>query len=164
MVLSGELDLRTPPWPSVSEEAKDLVKSLLTRDPARRPTASQALAHPWLRKHATSVDDSQKPLDPVVLTRLQSFAALDKLRRAALITAARVLPVNETAALRELFDRLDVDGRSRDLPPPRTTRGAAATDATRSTKSPRARAQPATGRCWCNARTAALAARPHRHA
>ena len=116
MVLSGELDLETQPWPSVSDEAKDLVKSLLTRDPAKRPTAAEALAHPWLRKHATTEaadsggESPQKPLDPVVLTRLQSFAALDKLRRAALVTAARALPANETAALRELFDRFDADG------------------------------------------------------
>lgn len=117
MVLSGELDLETQPWPSVSDEAKDLVKALLTRDPAKRPTAAEALAHPWLRKHsaAAAADEPgsvapQKPLDPVVLTRLQSFAALDKLRRAALVTAARALPANETAALRELFDRFDADG------------------------------------------------------
>lgn len=115
MVLSGELDLQTPPWPSVSEEAKDLVKALLTRDPEKRLTAAEALAHPWLRNHAAEASDGgrtdyQRPLDPVVLTRLQSFAALDKLRRAALVTAARALPANETAALRELFDRFDSDG------------------------------------------------------
>ncbi len=28
-------------------EAKSLVKLLLSRDPAKRPTASQALKHPW---------------------------------------------------------------------------------------------------------------------
>ena len=119
MVLSGELDLQTPPWPSVSDEAKGLVRALLTRDPAKRPTAAEALAHPWLAgRHAAGAGGGRggaaaargAPLDPVVLTRLKSFAALDKLRRAALVTAARALPATETAALRELFDRFDSDG------------------------------------------------------
>ena len=114
MVLSGELDFETQPWPSVSEEAKDLVRTLLTRDPDKRPTAAQALAHPWVRKHARASSSpsssARRPLDPVVLTRLQSFAALDKLRRAALVSAARALPANETKALRELFDHFDADG------------------------------------------------------
>jgi serine/threonine protein kinase len=34
-------------WSSVSSEAKDLVAKLLTLDPSKRITASQARAHPW---------------------------------------------------------------------------------------------------------------------
>ena len=32
----------------VSEDAKAFVRSLLDRDPAKRPTAAEALRHPWL--------------------------------------------------------------------------------------------------------------------
>ncbi|XP_071481598.1 serine/threonine-protein kinase Chk2-like [Diadema antillarum] len=35
-------------WGSVSEDAIDMVKKLLTVDPKRRLTTQQALAHPWL--------------------------------------------------------------------------------------------------------------------
>jgi serine/threonine protein kinase len=36
-------------WDNVSESAKDLIRRLLERDPRRRLTAGEALAHPWLR-------------------------------------------------------------------------------------------------------------------
>jgi calcium-dependent protein kinase len=34
-VLTGELDLTSNPWPSVSKEAKNLVNLLLVRDPSK---------------------------------------------------------------------------------------------------------------------------------
>lgn len=42
-VLHGELDFASDPWPSVSEEAKDLVRRMLVRDPKRRLTAYEVL-------------------------------------------------------------------------------------------------------------------------
>lgn len=35
----------------VSEDAKDLIRSLLSVDPLQRLTVDQALNHPWLQKH-----------------------------------------------------------------------------------------------------------------
>ena len=46
-ILYADLDFAREPWPDVSEGGKQLVQSLLTRDPAKRPTAAEALAHPW---------------------------------------------------------------------------------------------------------------------
>jgi len=36
----------------VSEEAKDLVKKLLTYDPHKRPSGFEAYNHPWIKKMA----------------------------------------------------------------------------------------------------------------
>lgn len=44
-VLYAELDFTQPPWDAVSPECKDLVQSLLQRDPVKRPTAVEALKH-----------------------------------------------------------------------------------------------------------------------
>lgn len=45
-------------WGSISKEAKDLIEKMLTKDPAKRITATAMLEHPWLlEKHAYSEND-----------------------------------------------------------------------------------------------------------
>ncbi|RPD58445.1 Pkinase-domain-containing protein [Lentinus tigrinus ALCF2SS1-6] len=41
-------------WSNVSAEAKDFVKTLLNPDPAKRPSAEEALKHEWLTSHNPS--------------------------------------------------------------------------------------------------------------
>ena len=41
--------MRPKQWDLISEDAKDLVRSLLASDQDERITAEQALAHPWLK-------------------------------------------------------------------------------------------------------------------
>lgn len=48
-ILNGKLDFNKRCWDGISSGAKEFVKSLLNRDPAARPTAKQALSHPWVR-------------------------------------------------------------------------------------------------------------------
>jgi serine/threonine protein kinase len=42
----------TQPWDSVSLPVKELIQSMMARDPATRPSASVVLAHPWLSPEA----------------------------------------------------------------------------------------------------------------
>jgi calcium-dependent protein kinase len=42
-VLHGSLDFDSDPWPNVSENAKDLLRRMLVRDPKKRLTAHQVL-------------------------------------------------------------------------------------------------------------------------
>jgi len=44
----GKYDIEHGVWKSVSKEAKDLIKKLLTYDPAERISAEQALKHAWI--------------------------------------------------------------------------------------------------------------------
>lgn len=41
-----------PYWDTVSAPAKDFVRKCMVRDPSKRLTATQVLAHPWVRLHA----------------------------------------------------------------------------------------------------------------
>lgn len=43
-VLEGELDFVSEPWPNISEDAKDLVRRMLVRDPKKRLTAHEVLS------------------------------------------------------------------------------------------------------------------------
>jgi serine/threonine protein kinase len=49
-ILDGTFDFEDPEWEEVSEEAKDLIKSLLTNENDRL-TAKQALKHPWIKNN-----------------------------------------------------------------------------------------------------------------
>jgi calcium-dependent protein kinase len=37
-------------WASISQEAKDIVRQMLTFDPAQRISAQEALNHQWIKK------------------------------------------------------------------------------------------------------------------
>ncbi|XP_074585527.1 calcium-dependent protein kinase 17-like [Curcuma longa] len=105
-VLRGELDLTTPPWPSISDSAKDLVRRMLVRDPKRRLTAHEALCHPWVCVDGIA---PSKPLDSAVLTRLKQFSAMNKLKKMAIRVIAESLSDEEIAGLKEMFKMIDAD-------------------------------------------------------
>jgi len=52
MVQKGSFDFEGEEWDTVSAEAKDLIKKLVTK-PERRLTAQEALQHKWI-KHYTA--------------------------------------------------------------------------------------------------------------
>jgi len=82
MVMKGKLDFDTDPWPRISEAAKDCVRCLLNADVSKRYTSAQILQHPWLVKEGVATDIS---LDSVVLQRMKKFAAMNKVKKTALM-------------------------------------------------------------------------------
>ncbi|KAI4300613.1 hypothetical protein L6164_033969 [Bauhinia variegata] len=105
-VLKGELDFISEPWPSISEGAKDLVRRMLIRDPKKRLTAHEALCHPWVQVNGLAPD---RPLDSAVLSRLQQFSAMNKLKRIAIRVIAENMSEEEIAGLKEMFKMIDTD-------------------------------------------------------
>ncbi|XP_010555837.1 PREDICTED: calcium-dependent protein kinase 20-like [Tarenaya hassleriana] len=105
-VLKGELDFISEPWPNVSESAKDLVRRMLIRDPKKRMTAHEVLCHPWIREDGVAPD---KPLDSAVLSRLNQFSAMNKLKKIAIKVIAESLSEEEIAGLKEMFKMIDAD-------------------------------------------------------
>ncbi|TPX46180.1 hypothetical protein SeLEV6574_g03357 [Synchytrium endobioticum] len=53
-IVSGQYDYDEEYWSAVSDSAKDFIDLCLTRDPAKRPAAGQALEHPWLSTDAST--------------------------------------------------------------------------------------------------------------
>ncbi|KAL8166737.1 hypothetical protein V2J09_008236 [Rumex salicifolius] len=105
-VLHGDLDFTSDPWPKISEDAKDLVRKMLVRDPRKRLTAHEVLCHPWVQVDGVAPD---KPLDSAVLTRLKQFRAMNKLKKMALRVIAERLSEEEIAGLKEMFMMIDAD-------------------------------------------------------
>ncbi|KAL1201416.1 Calcium-dependent protein kinase 1 [Cardamine amara subsp. amara] len=105
-VLHGDLDFSSDPWPNISEDAKDLVRKMLVRDPKRRLTAHQVLCHPWVQVDGVAPD---KPLDSAVLSRMKQFSAMNKFKKMALRVIAESLSEEEIAGLKEMFNMIDAD-------------------------------------------------------
>lgn len=92
----------TAPLPSPSADARDFVSGLLQRDEALRPTAEQALLHPWLQPEERQPEGGDVPLGATIVQRLQRFGTYGRLRKAALRTVANQVPqVREGSASRE---------------------------------------------------------------
>lgn len=107
MVLKGEVDFKTAPWPSISSSAKDLVQRLLTKDASKRATCKSILQHSWLQQEGQASD---KPLDNVVLTRMKNFANMHKLKKTALMVIGSCLSADEIAGMKKMFKRFDENG------------------------------------------------------
>ncbi|CAI5930113.1 unnamed protein product [Closterium sp. NIES-65] len=59
-VRRGKLSFYRPIWGSISPFAKDLIRCLLRQDPAKRPTASDILQHPWFTEVFRSQQQQQQ--------------------------------------------------------------------------------------------------------
>lgn len=55
LIMRGVYEFHADYWSNVSEDAKDLISSLLKVDPALRLTAQQALNHSWMRAPKTTL-------------------------------------------------------------------------------------------------------------
>ncbi|KDO30036.1 CAMK/CAMK1 protein kinase [Saprolegnia parasitica CBS 223.65] len=68
-VTTGDYTFHESEWSHVSDEAKEFIAELLSVDPARRPTATALLAHPWLQ-HATKKTTEHSMAAPEIVTSL----------------------------------------------------------------------------------------------
>lgn len=82
-ILCDRVDLKKSYWEGISEEGKQFVAMLLEKDPAKRPTAKQALKSAWLEGHSGE-RSSGKQLSFNVVQRLQRYSQSSVLKRTAL--------------------------------------------------------------------------------
>eukprot|EP00775_Hariotina_reticulata_P001153 gene1153-1493_t len=106
-VLHDSLDLASPPWDTVSTQAKDCVKRMLARDPRKRPDAQTILNHEWMRGGSAA---PEAPMQPEILRRLRRFAHMNRFKKEALRVVATHLPPEEIEGIRQMFMDMDTDG------------------------------------------------------
>ncbi|XP_035209694.1 calcium/calmodulin-dependent protein kinase type II alpha chain-like [Stegodyphus dumicola] len=82
-IKAGAYDYPSPEWDTVTPEAKNLINNMLTVNPSKRITASEALKHPWIcqRERVASTLHRQETVDC-----LKKFNARRKLKGAILTT------------------------------------------------------------------------------
>jgi calcium-dependent protein kinase len=84
-IMRADYNLKSVYWNPISNEAKDMVNSLLIVDPSKRMNASEALEHKWLSKEFNLSD--RKPdvsVENEVKASLVSFRHTSELKKIAL--------------------------------------------------------------------------------
>jgi calcium-dependent protein kinase len=90
----------------VSSDAKDVIRKMLTLNPAKRISAKDVLTHPWFKSNASS-----KPLNKKIFQNLTTFRSKSRFRHAIMtFIVTRMLSREDENDLREAFSALDTDG------------------------------------------------------
>ncbi len=108
-VRMGKFSFSDPCWNQISDKAKGLITKLLTYDPEQRPSAEEALKHPWITEMSTVSVDSSVAMG--ALSNLKNFRADQKLKQATFaFIASQLLTKNEKENLAKIFKAIDKNG------------------------------------------------------
>jgi len=107
-VRKGAFDFPQEDWKNISNKggAKELIKMMLTLDPAKRPDAPTCLAHPWFSGLFSDVATSLKP---DFAQSLRKFRHTSRLKKIALTMVAQQLHEKEVRELKATFVTMDKD-------------------------------------------------------
>jgi calcium-dependent protein kinase len=73
-VKEGTVEFYNEDWDHISDDAKDLIRKMLTYKPSERISTAEAYAHPWIA-HNVHVE----PLDDKIMRKLATFTARNKI-------------------------------------------------------------------------------------
>jgi len=111
-VKAAKVSFADPVWAQVSDQAKDFITQLLTKEQDKRPSAEQALQHPWiLNAQKASKEALSQDVAMGALSNLKSFNADSKLKQATFaFIASQLLSKNEKESIDKVFRAMDVNG------------------------------------------------------
>ena len=113
----GKYDLSSPPFDKISQNARDLIKKMLTMDPQKRISAEEVLNHPWFKenkskelfnkvKHRNAIKD--------IITNLKSYRRTSVIQETALAYLVHQFPqIKDVINACKLFNQIDhsLDGK-----------------------------------------------------
>eukprot|EP00347_Sterkiella_histriomuscorum_P000514 403375554 len=109
-VTKGLYKIEGPIWAKISADAINLVQKMLTFNPDKRISATDALQHPWL---STNIDSLQmnEVINSEALSNLRKFNANTKMQQAALkFLTTHMVSKKEKEELMKVFQVLDKNG------------------------------------------------------
>eukprot|EP00440_Ansanella_granifera_P035819 gb/GFBE01038854.1/.p1 GENE.gb/GFBE01038854.1/~~gb/GFBE01038854.1/.p1 ORF type:complete len:474 (+),score=166.71 gb/GFBE01038854.1/:1-1422(+) len=106
-VKSGKFDFPEEDWGSVSDVGKDFICKMLTKDPARRPSAAEMLEHPWIRTAEAARPEGKVGKD--LCAKLRKFHGGSKMKKVALTLIATQLKDEDVNELRTSFLAMDAN-------------------------------------------------------
>jgi calcium-dependent protein kinase len=94
-------------WKKVSQDAKDLIKKMIEKNPKKRINIPDALKHPWI-SHSKTAEEQNIVLDAEILNKLKAYKGTSTLKKAAMNVLVKMLNNKEIEHLREQFNQIDV--------------------------------------------------------
>lgn len=110
-VRSGIWKFTGETWTHISEDAKELIRSLLKMSTRSRLSAEEALRHEWVQMQAPRATGAE--LKEAIGERLLQYKVRNGLEKAALEIVAGQLSEEEIRDLRTAFEALDENGDGR---------------------------------------------------
>jgi calcium-dependent protein kinase len=105
----GKFSFSDPCWSSITDKAKDFITQLFTYDIEKRPSAEEALQHPWITEMSHMVIDTN--VAQGALSNLKNFSADQKLKQATFaFIATQLLSKGEKENLSRVFKEIDANG------------------------------------------------------
>ncbi len=107
-VKAGKYPTGTNEYKWLSNDAKDLIKQLLTYKPSQRISAQSALTHSWITKN--KVKDTSTVAIEASLDNLRNFRTQKKMQQVALTFMVSFLSSsNEIKEFKQAFNKLDLN-------------------------------------------------------
>ncbi|XP_067117692.1 calcium/calmodulin-dependent protein kinase type II delta 1 chain isoform X4 [Osmerus mordax] len=108
-IKAGAYDFPSPEWDTVTPEAKDLINKMLTINPVKRVTATDALKHPWICQRSTvaSMMHRQETVEC-----LKKFNARRKLKGAILTTMLATRNFSAKSLLNKKTDGVKINNKA----------------------------------------------------
>jgi calcium-dependent protein kinase len=115
LILTTKVQFNQEEWQNISDDAKDLIQKLLTKNYKNRLSAVEALQHPWIQ----NIDNQKinfisiETLNQIV-DNLYRYSAVQKLQQASIAFIVHNLISREmTKELRKCFIQFDTNGDGR---------------------------------------------------
>jgi len=106
-IVNAPNDLQFPSnMKGLSQSTKELITSMLQKDPSQRPIADDLLAHKWLSentKHSTA------PLDPAILSNLKSIQAETHFKKFMMELISTKIPHKKLQEFENSFSAMDTN-------------------------------------------------------
>lgn len=110
-VYEGKYSMDGPEWQEISEDAKDLIRRMLTLDYGKRASAKECLDHRWIKDIGKVADIKLSlPIGRRALRNLKTFKAESKMQEAIMyFIVNQLMNKDEKEDLMSAFMALDVD-------------------------------------------------------
>lgn len=111
-VMEAKLVFDSQVWTRVSKQGKDLITKLIVKEPEKRLTAKEALAHPWF-EFFKEENDPEKKVEMKTINNLRNYKKLSAFKKEVMRVVFSLIDESETQKEKHAFRHMDLDNDGR---------------------------------------------------